>query len=65
VIGTTGDPSTPLESSMAMADALEGGQLVTVVANRHTAYRSGTCINDIVHQNLIWLEAPPVDARCE
>jgi pimeloyl-ACP methyl ester carboxylesterase len=65
VIGTTGDPSTPFESSMAMADALEGGQLVTVVANRHTAYRSGTCINDIVHQNLIWLEAPPVDARCE
>ena len=64
VIGTTGDPSTPLASSAAMADALEEGQLVTVEANRHTAYRSGDCINDIVHQYLIWLESPDADARC-
>lgn len=64
VIGTTGDPSTPLASSVAMADTLEAGVLVTVEANQHTAYRSGDCINDIVHRYLIWLEAPPVDARC-
>jgi pimeloyl-ACP methyl ester carboxylesterase len=64
VIGTTGDPSTPLTSSAAMADALEEGTLVTVEANRHTAYRSGDCINDIVHDYLIWLEKPEVDARC-
>jgi pimeloyl-ACP methyl ester carboxylesterase len=65
VIGTTGDPSTPLDSSTAMADALEDGNLVAVVANRHTAYRSGDCINDIVHQYLIWLEVPAADTRCE
>ncbi len=64
VIGTTGDASTPLTSSAAMADALEEGVLVTVEANRHTAYRSGTCINDVVHQYLIWLEVPAPDARC-
>lgn len=64
VIGTTGDPSTPLDSSRAMADALEGGRLVTVEANQHTAYRSGNCINDTVHDYLIWLEVPEVDARC-
>jgi len=64
VIGTTGDPSTPLESSAAMADALEEGVLVTVEANRHTAYRSGSCINDVVHEYLIWLEAPAPDTRC-
>lgn len=64
VIGTTGDPSTPLSSSAAMADALEEGTLVTVEANRHTAYRSGECINDIVHEYLIWLEVPEPDARC-
>ena len=64
VIGTTGDPSTPLTSSAAMADALEEGSLVTVEANRHTAYRSGDCINDIVHDYLIWLEVPEPDARC-
>jgi pimeloyl-ACP methyl ester carboxylesterase len=64
VIGTTGDPSTPLTSSAAMADALEEGRLVTVEANQHTAYRSGECINEIVHRYLIWLEVPDVDARC-
>ena len=64
VIGTTGDPSTPLASSAAMADALEEGVLVTVEANRHTAYRSGNCINDVVHRYLIWLETPEPDTRC-
>jgi pimeloyl-ACP methyl ester carboxylesterase len=64
VIGTTGDPSTPLDSSQAMADALEDGHLVTVEANRHTAYRSGECINDIVHRYLIWLEVPEPGTRC-
>ncbi|MDA9293144.1 alpha/beta hydrolase [bacterium] len=64
VIGTTGDASTPLASSAAMADALEEGVLVTVEANRHTAYRSGNCINDVVHQYLIWLEVPGPGTRC-
>lgn len=64
IIGTTGDPSTPLASSQAMADALEEGRLVTVEANQHTAYRSGECINEVVHDYLIWLEVPEVDARC-
>ncbi|MEP1124638.1 MAG: alpha/beta fold hydrolase [Ilumatobacter sp.] len=64
VIGTTGDPSTPLTSSAAMAEALDEGTLVTVEANQHTAYRSGDCINDLVHQYLIWLEVPAPDARC-
>ncbi|MEM9745584.1 MAG: alpha/beta fold hydrolase [Actinomycetota bacterium] len=64
VIGTTGDPTTPIESSAAMADALEGGVLVTVEANRHTAYRSGSCINDIVHDQLIWLEPPAAGTIC-
>ncbi len=64
VIGTTGDPSTPLTSSQAMADGLDDGHLVTVEANRHTAYRSGECINDLVHEYLIWLTVPEPDARC-
>lgn len=64
VIGTTGDPSTPLDSSRAMAEALEEGVLVTVEANQHTAYRSGECINEVVHDYLIWLEVPATDTRC-
>ncbi|NKB41355.1 MAG: alpha/beta hydrolase, partial [Ilumatobacter sp.] len=62
--GTTGDASTPLASSAAMADALEEGVLVTVEANRHTAYRSGNCINDVVHEYLVWLEVPAPGTRC-
>lgn len=65
VIGTTGDPSTPLDSSAAMADALEEGVLVTVEANQHLAYgQTNDCIDDIVHQYLIWLEPPAPDTRC-
>ncbi len=64
VIGTTGDPSTPLASSQAMADTLEEGVLVTVEANQHTAYRSGRCINDVVHEYLVWLEVPEAGTRC-
>ena len=64
VIGTTGDPSTPLESSAAMADALEDGHLVTVEADQHTAYRTGDCINDLVHRYLVFLEVPEPGARC-
>ncbi|MFK8025202.1 MAG: alpha/beta fold hydrolase [Ilumatobacter sp.] len=64
VIGTTGDPTTPLTSSAAMADALEAGQLVTVEANQHTAYRTNECVRDLVHEYLIWLEPPALDARC-
>jgi pimeloyl-ACP methyl ester carboxylesterase len=64
VVGTTGDPSTPLESSRAMADALEDGRFVQVEANQHTAYRSGDCIDDLIHDYLIWLAEPPSDAVC-
>ena len=38
VVGTTGDPITPLESTKHMADALEQATLVTVHANQHTGY---------------------------
>ena len=64
VIGATGDPSTPLTSSAAMADALEEGVLVTVDANRHTSYGTGDCIDDIVHDYLVWLEPPAVGTTC-
>jgi hypothetical protein len=44
VVGTTGDPATPLESSRAMADTLEDGRLVIVDANEHTGYRGDDCV---------------------
>ncbi|MGB0114741.1 MAG: alpha/beta fold hydrolase [Ilumatobacteraceae bacterium] len=64
VIGTTGDPATPLESSRAMAAALEDGRLVVVDANEHTGYRSDECVQDIVHEYLVQLVPPEDDTIC-
>jgi pimeloyl-ACP methyl ester carboxylesterase len=64
VIGTTGDPATPLESSRAMADALEDGRLVIVEANEHTGYRSDDCVRGIVHEYLLQLVAPEDETVC-
>ncbi len=64
VVGTTGDPSTPLESSRQMAETLEDGRLVVVVANQHTGYRVNGCIDDTIHRYLVQLEAPETEAVC-
>lgn len=64
VIGTTGDAATPLESSRAMADALEDGRLVVVEANRHTGYLRDECVQGIVHEYLLQLVAPDDGTLC-
>jgi pimeloyl-ACP methyl ester carboxylesterase len=64
VVGTTGDPATPLDSSRAMADALEDGRLVIVEANQHTGYRGDDCVRDIVHNYLLTLVAPDDGTMC-
>jgi pimeloyl-ACP methyl ester carboxylesterase len=64
VIGTTGDPATPLASSRAMADALEDGRLVVVDANQHTGYRGEPCVQGIVHTYLLTLVAPDDGTNC-
>jgi pimeloyl-ACP methyl ester carboxylesterase len=64
VVGTTGDPATPLASTRAMDAALEDGRLVVVTANQHTGYDVNDCINDVVHRYLVDLEAPTDDTAC-
>lgn len=64
VIGTTGDPSTPLESTRRMAETLEDGRLVVVEANQHTGYGVNRCIVELVNRYLIDLEAPDHDTPC-
>ena len=59
VIGTTGDPATPLESTRTMASTLEDGRLVVVTADQHTGYKVNDCVDDIVHDYLVDLEVPP------
>ena len=54
VVGTTGDPATPYEWSVSLADQLENGFLVTFEGEGHTAYgRSNDCIVRAVDDFLI------------
>jgi hypothetical protein len=64
VVGTTGDSATPIESTRAMADGLENGQLVTVTAERHTGYGVNNCVISAVDTYLIELEVPKTDLVC-
>ncbi|MET0147327.1 MAG: alpha/beta hydrolase [Ilumatobacteraceae bacterium] len=64
VVGTTGDPATPLPGTQAMADALEGGRLLTVEANQHTGSGTNQCVIDAVSRYLIDLVLPPVGQTC-
>jgi hypothetical protein len=53
VIGTTGDPATPLTGTQAMADALGDGRLVIVDADEHTGYSASECARDVVDAYLL------------
>jgi len=64
VIGTTGDPATPLSSTEAMAEALDDGRLVVVEADQHTGYGVNQCVDDLVNDYLINLEAPTSGVEC-
>ena len=48
VVGTTGDPATPYSQAVALSQLLDGAVLLTLKADRHTAYGSNTCIDAIV-----------------
>ena len=64
VIGTTGDPATPFESSARMANALEDGRLVIVEADQHTGYGVNRCVIDVVNDYLIELTVPADETEC-
>jgi pimeloyl-ACP methyl ester carboxylesterase len=65
VVGSTGDPVTPLESTRGMAKALEGGTLLIRDGEGHTSYATGNnCIDDAVDTYLIDLIAPADGTTC-
>ncbi len=65
VIGTTGDPATPLASTRKMAASLEKGVLLIVEANKHTGYGANGCINTAVDSYLIDLTVPVSGTTCK
>lgn len=64
VIGTTGDPATPLEGTRNMANVLEDGRLIVVTADQHTGYGVNSCVNDAVDTYLIDLVVPTAELAC-
>lgn len=65
VISTTGDPATPYEAGVAVAELLESGVLVTNEGDGHTVVADGKpCIDDLVVAYLIDGDAPADGATC-
>jgi pimeloyl-ACP methyl ester carboxylesterase len=64
VIGTTGDPATPYEYAVDMADRLKSGVLVTYRGEGHLAFGSSECVNRLVIDFLAQDQAPLDGTRC-
>lgn len=65
VVGTTGDPSTPYEEAVSLADQFPGGMLLTYEGMGHTAYgRGGACVTDKVDAYLVGLKPVRPGATC-
>lgn len=66
VVGTTGDPATPYQQAVSLAEQLSQGVLLTLNAERHTAYGGvSTCIDSAVDAYLIDLIAPVDGTVCD
>lgn len=65
VVGTTGDPATPLEATRKMAKALEQGIFLIVDAQQHTGYGANPCIVNAVDAYLINLTVPKSETLCK
>ena len=65
VVSTTGDPATPYEWGVALADQLESAVLITFNGEGHTAYGQGNaCIVSTVDDYLLKGTVPSSDPNC-
>jgi pimeloyl-ACP methyl ester carboxylesterase len=64
VVGTQGDPVTPLPGAVDMAEDLTSGVLLTWQGNGHTAYPKTDCVTAAVNAYLIDLVAPQDGLTC-
>ena len=64
VVSVTGDPATPYEAGVRLAEQL-GARLLTVEGNQHTAAFGGVaCVDDIAAAYLVDLELPDGETTC-
>ena len=64
VVGTTGDPATPLTGTRNTSRALQDGHLIVVTADQHTGYGVNDCVDAAVDNYLVDLIVPPDELRC-
>jgi pimeloyl-ACP methyl ester carboxylesterase len=64
VIGTTGDPATPYESTARLADLLGTGVVLTYEGEGHTVYPEAGCVDEAVHSYLLDLTPPADGTTC-
>ncbi|HET8927916.1 MAG TPA: alpha/beta hydrolase [Microbacterium sp.] len=65
VVGTTNDPATPYEWSVALADQLSSGVLVSRFGEGHTGYNKGSaCVDNAVEAYLIDGTVPADGLEC-
>lgn len=64
VIGTTGDPATPYDEAVALAEQLESATLVTFEGEGHTAYGKDPCVNSIVDDYFVDGVVPEGEPVC-
>lgn len=66
VVGTTGDPATPYEWAVSLADQLSSGVLLTRVGEGHTGYNKGNkCVDRAVEDYFVDDKVPDDGLRCE
>ena len=65
VVGTTGDPATPYEWAVSLAEQMESGVLLTYEGTPHTAYRKGNeCVDSAVDDFFVDGTVPQDGLRC-
>jgi len=65
VVGSSGDPVTPLAWARSLASELGSGVLVTRNGNGHTGYPTSACVRRVVDAYLTTLAVPtPAEADC-
>ena len=64
VVGTHGDPVTPLPGAEDMAEDLDSGVLLIWQGNGHTAYPKTDCVTAAVDAYLIDLTPPSDGLTC-
>jgi pimeloyl-ACP methyl ester carboxylesterase len=64
VIGTTGDPATPISGARHLAKLLGSGDLLVWQGDGHTAYPKTKCVTNDVDNYLIDLKAPAPESTC-